>query len=95
MMSCTQEQATWSCDVMTQYWESSTLELLTEGIFLIRRLPVSQKIKKFKVLTNESTRIYKYLIDKQSSLGPMITRIPIEFKHNGKPTKYANIANQH
>ena len=51
--------------------------------------------KKFEVSTKDAGAIRKYLIGKQSSLGKVVTRIPVAFDHAGSPIRFSNLIHQH
>ena len=51
--------------------------------------------KKFNVTTKDAGAICKFLIGKQSSLGKVVTRIPVKFDDAGRPSEFSNLIQQH
>ena len=51
--------------------------------------------KKFEVTTKDAGSICKFLVGKQSSLGKVITRVPVEYTEAGVAIRFANLIQQH
>ena len=51
--------------------------------------------KKFEVTTRDAGAIRKFLVGKQSSLGKVVTRVPVEYNEAGVAIRFANLIQQH